>query len=473
MTASPVLGELDLGVVARIDSGRTVLKLDGMLPEHSPPAEQTLGRCAGRIQLYGNWPMDKAGEASSGIRKAIDRGEALPFTSDMSSVSRFSSVVIEKLQLHLSTSANDGVSYELSLREVTPASVRIISSPLDVFSSGGHGQDEALTTPVYSVRIASLVFETVSTGGGLADIDIEIVADMEVGLDYATLNLPVSVIRPEPTNPVEIQLGYAGDSNRGTWYGQVSRVSEVASGWSIEVLGELSRLNQTVPIREPFLDAPAGTIIRDVARECGLDVGICNSGVRLARYFIDPRRPAHGQIRDLADLAGGDLFIGEGGRLNFRVGDGYNRCHVIDPKPVLLKIETAEHAAQSDYVEVWGESGDRTWPYLTSDFAPSAGRAGTSGAGHWVESSALRDKLAADIVAHTTYSRSRRRQHRGTMTILGRAGIHLGDAISLRSSPSVTGHMLVRRIHHLMNGETGFVTTVDFEIGGLILEGLV
>jgi phage protein D len=107
--------------------------------------------------------------------------------------------------------------------------------------------------------------------------------------------------------------------------------------------------------------------------------------------------------------------------------------------------------------------GDNTWAWLTTDFSPSRGKAG-SGTVLLLERPSLRTRDAARTAAGAALTQIQRRTLRGQLVTIGRPEVKLGDAIRLQgmADASLNTFFQVRSVTHRITKLAGFTTTVGF-----------
>jgi hypothetical protein len=132
---------------------------------------------------------------------------------------------------------------------------------------------------------------------------------------------------------------------------------------------------------------------------------------------------------------------------------------------VELTLDRAQPSAGA--VQAWGESpgpgrGADAWAWLTKDFSGSVGTAGSGAPATVIERPVLRTPAAATAAARGAATDALRETLTGQVTGLGRAGVRLGDAVTLRGLPGGAGDgtYQVRGVAHRLTKRDGFVTTV-------------
>jgi phage protein D len=292
---------------------------------------------------------------------------------------------------------------------------------------------------------------------------------METPADSFTLVLGnVGGLKPVLGNEAAIELGYADDG----------ALTQVISGKVVDVAPHITTtfvrgytaadaLLRTF-VEQTYEGKTAGAIVRDLADKASVEVAAAEDGIAFPVYVVDGRRSAYVHMRDMAELCGFDLYLNADNGLVFEKFINGNTVHVFEFAKHIIALDVVRTPPRAGEVEAWGESptssdGDEAAAWLTRDFGGSRGTAG-SGARLLLERASLRTREAARVAAEAALTTIRRRTLRGTLVIVGRSEVKLGDAIRLSglADESLNTNFQVRSVKHRITKLGGFTTTVGF-----------
>ncbi|QTE31452.1 hypothetical protein J4E96_09970 [Pengzhenrongella sicca] len=325
--------------------------------------------------------------------------------------------------------------------------------------------------PGYRVTIGDHVVDTTARPQASTAVELAVRLDMDTPADSVTLvQGQVGGLPAEPGDDVSVDLGYADDA-AGLVRVLTGTVVTVEPGLrTVRVVGH-SRADALLRTRldRTFEDGTAGDIVRALAGEAGIDVARVEDGPALAAYVVDGRRDAARHIRDLAYVAGFDTYLTPEGGLVFEALAGSRTVHVLRYGEHVLAAEQARARPRAGTVEVWGDSpgssrGDESWAWLTKDFAPRRGSAGTGAPTLLVERAALRTAQAAATAATGIADALAAAAVRVWVRIQGRPQVALGDLVRLERFPErarvdrLDGNYQVRGVAHRLTKAGGLLT---------------
>ncbi len=326
-----------------------------------------------------------------------------------------------------------------------------------------------MLTPAYKLTLGGKIVDTTDEPQASTVVDLKVELDMETPADRFVLAMgEVGSFRPERQDEAKIELGYADNGG----FTQVMEGSVVRVQPGLErsrVVGESAAhaLLRTFA-EETFESKKAGQIVRQLAQRAGVEVGRVEDGLDLPAYVVDGRRSLYHHMRELADLSGFDLYVDAEGELIFEPFAGGRTVHVLEYGKHILELEALNTVPWAGRVEAFGESpgadrGDESWAWLSKDFSPSKGSAGSGDPLLLLERPVLRTAGAAQMAADAASTASERRRLRIRLRLLGRPQIKLGDAIRLRDLPrqGLDGVHQVRAVTHRLSKRGGFTTTAD------------
>lgn len=249
----------------------------------------------------------------------------------------------------------------------------------------------------------------------------------------------------------------------------------------------------TLKVAREYEERDAGEIARDLISQAGLTAGTVDRGPTLPRFTIDQRQSAYQYLRNLADRLGYEIYANRKGDIMFHDMNAANTLKSqqgsagesggLGTPPAsdtryeygesLLHLVTRSLLDKPSMVELGGESptsrtGEKTFFWLTSQESDVRGTAGSGRLLQSVLDPAARTKDLAKVFAtglRTTWMRRRRQEN---ITVLGNAGIDLGDPVSVTGVPDETANNrgYVKAIQHRFGAGLGFLTDLCFVVEG-------
>ena len=296
-----------------------------------------------------------------------------------------------------------------------------------------------------------------------------------------------------PGDAATVALGH-DDSRAKVFTGAVAEVQPTLVGVRIRALGTTNAL-LNLRVAALYENQAAGSIVRDLLGQAGLDAGTIDDGPVLPLYAVDRRLSAHRHVRDLADRLGYELYTDRDGKVMFHAlgaaasldagalgavagaaasllgggGEGY------EFGKHLAAAGSRQRSAGPTKVEIGGESpmssqGDTTAHWLSADDDDSRGDAGDGDDTLLLLDPAARTRDLADRFAAGRLASRSRRASEVTITVLGRPSLELGDNISVSgvSDSLVNQSGYVRALRHHLSEERGFLTDVIVSVQGSV-----
>lgn len=342
--------------------------------------------------------------------------------------------------------------------------------------------------PVFTLSFGGYRATEVNAVGGLTRILVE------RGMASAADALEVSLMEGAgiaPGDAAAVELGHDDDRVK-VFTGEVAEVRPTLEGMRVRALGRTNAL-LNLRVSAVYENQAAGSIVRDLIGQAGLDAGTVDDGPVLPRYAVDRRLSAHRHVRELADRLGYELYTDREGKLMFRaLGDAAS----LDAGPLgavagaagalpglggdgyefgkhLTAAAARQRSAGPTRVEVGGESpmssqGDTTAHWLTAEDDDSRGEAGAGDDVVLVLDPAARTRDLADRFAAGRLASRSRRAREVRITVLGRPSLELGDNISVRGATDerVNQSGYVRALRHHLCAGAGFLTDVTVAVQG-------
>ena len=262
-----------------------------------------------------------------------------------------------------------------------------------------------------------------------------------------------------PGSALAVALGEEGDEE-DVWAGEVADVSSGPDGVVLDGLAGTVGLARE-RVSRTYLDQSVADVVRDLAGSAPVDeVG---GDLELPAYTVDDRRTVWAHLRELAELSGADLGSAPNGGLRFVPPRTGMADHTFRYGAELLAwIAAAGSAVAAPAVAAHGaasEAGAEQWHWLRRSPAGSGGALRVP--------AAVRTRDAAEAVAQALAARAARAAVRGRLRLRGTPEVRPGDLVDLSDLPSGDpGTLRVLRVEHVLDGRTGFITSLDVEGAG-------
>ncbi len=332
-----------------------------------------------------------------------------------------------------------------------------------------------LLRPAFRLSIGDQRIDTVAEPLASTVVDLTVLLDMSAAADRFEIVLGrVGSFAPARDDEATIELGYAdeGEELVQVMHGIVDEVDARAERVRIVGFGAAALLSRNFA-EKAFRDMAAAAIVRDLADRAGIGVVRSGSSETLPYYVVDSRRSFLAHMVDLADLTGFDIYLDTDDAIVFEPFANGQKVHPLRYARDVLDFVVERTTPLAGSVEAWGESpgasaGKQSWSWLTKDFAPRKGSAGSGAPFLLLERSALRTAEAAQRAADAAMTRILRRRLRGCIAVLGNPGVRLGDAIRLEDmrADDLNASFQVRAVRHSLNKRQGFVTEIGFQAIG-------
>lgn len=348
----------------------------------------------------------------------------------------------------------------------------------------------AALNPTFSVSVGSARSSSASPVGMPRRLSVE--RDMGVPADSCELLL-ARPVQAGPGDEVQVELGM-GDELKRVFTGEVVELRPSLEGFRLRALGKMNALLK-LRVSAAYLDHSVGRIVRDLIDRAGLKSSEVSDGPTLPVFYVDQRASAYRFVRDLADRLGYELYTDREGKVMFKahgaaagldsaggglggLGGGWAAGALSAAAGALAggaggyrygKELMAGGARRSEpawgRVEVSGESpasehGEESSHFLTANRRDFRGAAGDGKPVRILIDPAARTKELADRFAAGRLATARRGAGELFATVAGRAGVELGDPVTLADAPDglVSGGGYVRAVRHRFGERTGFVT---------------
>jgi len=321
--------------------------------------------------------------------------------------------------------------------------------------------------PYYKILIASHVIDSSEDpiSGNLVELMVE--NSMDTPADIIRLTFKANRMSFERGDQTSIELGYEEKLTK-VFQGAVERITPTITSVFVEGLSPFSNLI-SLRMDETRLNQKSGDIVSYLTKEAGVDVANAENGFELPYYVIDSRKNAYEHCLGLAKKNGFDLYCNEEGKLVFKKFTKSKADYTFTYARDILSIRVFSSDTLYEGTEVYGESpvsskGSDTWCWFIKDFAPNKGTQGDKSKVVLIQDSCIRTKDAADAYASAKLTALKKGSVFGLAAIPGNPKVKLGDAVEFKDCPQSELNQVfqVRRIRHLLNKGSGFITEIGF-----------
>jgi phage protein D len=315
--------------------------------------------------------------------------------------------------------------------------------------------------PTYRIQIGSETFEPDLRS---PVISVKVNLDMDIPADsfeiiFGEGNKSSKIVEGED---VSIQLGYEG-SLEDVITGMVDNVEPGLAEIRVTGLNSVAKLLE-LRTDQLYESQSAGGIVSDLANKAGVITGDISDGLSFAMCVVDHGKNAYEHICELAEKCGFDVYVTNESKLMFKEYER-EQPHILEYGKDVIQAELQEEKPSVEGVVVQGESpssfkGADTSHWLTK--RPVEGMAG-SGARLLIQDPTVRDKDAAEKVAKARMD-ALARSVSGTVKIVGKAEVKLGDTIEIRGmkNSKMNGEFQIRSVEHYLSKTAGFTTIIGW-----------
>jgi phage protein D len=267
---------------------------------------------------------------------------------------------------------------------------------------------------------------------------------------------------------VSVELGYADGALSKVIEAPVDCIESAVTALRIRGLSAMTNL-LALHVYQTYEEQTAGDIVTDLAGQAEITTGDIEDGIEFAAYVVDNSRNAYQHMRILAEKCGFDIYLDVDNKLVFKEFTKSSADHTFEYAKDIINLELSNQEQQYQQVEVWGESpvsskGDETSHWLTKSREDFKGAAGSGSPLLLIHDASITTKDAAESFAGARLKSMERHQQTGELTVLGYPEVKLGDAIEIKGMPdsNTDGTFQVRRVSHLFNKTSGFITTIGW-----------
>jgi phage protein D len=315
--------------------------------------------------------------------------------------------------------------------------------------------------PVFKVQVGSSSLET--AGSEVIDIAIRMSMDSAPGHFESSIKLGEKAASLAKDDKVIVSLGYDKNGTRNLGIVFTGLVESISStGPKVMVMSPLTKL-YGLRIDRFYNNQYAGDIVKDLAKEAGIQTDSVSNGIKFPSYVINRQKTCFEHVAELAKLCGFDFYPTSDGKIDFKEYTP-SSSHVLQYGKNILEIQLVDHAPPADSVRVAGSSpsgtkGDDKHFWMTKKSVEDQVGSGTNQM--LIQNSALKDPTTAKLVAEAVLKKLKA-GITVNVKLLGNEKIRLGETIKIQNVPqsSLNGEFQVREIEHVLTSSEGFTTTI-------------
>lgn len=302
-------------------------------------------------------------------------------------------------------------------------------------------------------------------------LHVQVLLDTAPRVDVARLVFPA----PAPLEAAagdEVVVAFdSGEHDATVFTGvidQVRRMPSTTIVHAIDAGGVLARTRAAVT----FEQVTAGTVVKELCAEAGVEAGDVEDGVSLAYYVADPHRTGWQHAARVAAWSGAIVTVSADNRVDATVVDAQQADLALRYGREILDFRIDTGQSQLDTFAAAGESGvgdtaDANALRLTADFFGGSRPAGPGPRTSWRSLPALRTAEAAATAAaarQRLYSSTRESGH---LSAFLQPQIRPGSIVEIHDLPHglPVQPLWVRRVEHVLSAE-GATSRVAFARGG-------
>lgn len=322
----------------------------------------------------------------------------------------------------------------------------------------------SLLAPSYSVTLGAQRW----TEQAIA-VDVRLRAAPVV--DVATVRLPAAApLGASVGDPVEVRLD-GGEGAETVFTGAVQAIRREPASIAVTALNAGGTLAGYRPAAT-YEQITAGTLIRTLCGDVGVDAGDIDDGVDLAWYAADPGRNALEHVARVAGWGGALARVSAGNRLDATVVNAAQPELTLRYGRELVAIEQGQAAAPLEAFVVVGEAGAGSTSALqalrsTTDFFGGSRPDGPSATSRWRFEPALRTGAAAGTAGAALGRAYQSGRRRGTLTAFLLPKLRPATVLEIQDLPDglESGPFWIDRVAHRL-APAGAVTSARLWGGG-------
>ena len=302
-------------------------------------------------------------------------------------------------------------------------------------------------------------------------IALELTLAAAPALDGLTATFPAEApLKAAPDDPADLTLA-SGEKQEAVFSGTIASIRRSPEAIRVRALNAGGVLAQVRPAIT-WEQATAGTVIRNLCDEAGVDAGDVEDGISLAYYAADPSRTALDHIARVAAWSGAMARISPDNRVESVVINATRAEVALKYGRELRTLEQRKAPTAIQSFTVAGESGagDASSPDAlrpTTDFFAGNRPAGPSKGNCWRSEPALRTAAAAASAAAAVQRSYSAGRESGIFTAFLQPDLRPGTVFEIHEAPAglPSGPMWVESLVHTI-GRNGAVTRARFCKGG-------
>jgi phage protein D len=320
----------------------------------------------------------------------------------------------------------------------------------------------ALLHPIYRLQIGSSSVEH-DTSEDVIDINVRVGMDTAPGHFETKINLKEDSVAVDKNETVTVSLGYDNDGKKDltdVFVGKVESINTMDS--KVMVLSPLTKL-YNLRIDRFYDNQSAGVIVKDLAKEAGVETEIVSDGLNLPSFVVSGNKSAFESIMELAQICGFDFYSTNKSKIVFKKHAAKEPV-ILEYGKNIIEIGKVDQSPPVDSVKVYGSSPADSKGADKHYWLTKKNIEGVAGSGKnqvLVQNKALKDKDSAKSAAEAILKRMKSVIVINVKTI-GNAKIMLGDMVRIQNVPEkiLNGDFQVREIEHLLSKTEGFTTSL-------------
>ena len=290
-------------------------------------------------------------------------------------------------------------------------------------------------------------------------------------IDCLEVRLPSSASPSAETgDPVELSID-SGEDEEAVFTGAIGAIQRGFDYISVTALNAGGALAQVRPA-VTYEQITAGSVVRSLCDDAGVDVGDLADGVSLVYYAADPGRTALEHIARVCGWSGAMARVSADNRVESVVVNATQAELALLYGREVISFESRKLPAPLASFTVAGESAasDSSAPEAsrpTTDFFAGNRPAGPAADSRWQSEPALRTAEAAGTAGAALQRIYNSSRERGGLKAWLQPKLRPGTIIEVQSLPDgmISGPLWVYRVRHTMS-RRGAVTQASFYKGG-------
>jgi hypothetical protein len=302
-------------------------------------------------------------------------------------------------------------------------------------------------------------------------VHLEVALAAGPSIDTLTMVFPAGApLDASPGDPVDLTLN-GGEDEQAVFAGSIDSIRRAPDAIRVRGLNAGSVLAALRPAAT-YEQVSAGSVIRNLCDEAGVDAGDVEDGISLVYYAADPSRSAMDHVARVAGWSGALVRVSVDNRVEAVVVNATQADVALKYGRELTALHRRKvpAAIQSFTVAGEGGAGDAASPDAlrpTTDFFSGHRPSGPSKRNRWCSEPALRTAAAAASAGAATQRMYNATREPGAFTAFLQPALRPGTVMEIKDAPDglADGVVWLRSVTHRI-GRQGAVTRAGFLKGG-------